>query len=169
MLYVISIINTSIACQVCFANYLLAVIWMEKWELRTSHLEYVKKLLRQISIHSCQCGKQRVIITHRYTSHHWQPHVYCRFSRVHCKQAMNAIYHTARTICPPRYKMKMSCYFLVQDGEKIFSIFTWRFLWLCSCCVLGHCDSKNKDNDWATWMAFSFNRFIVPFSGSVHV
>lgn len=37
---------------------------------------------------------------------------------VHCKQAMNAIYHNARTICPLRYKMKMSCYFLAQDAEK---------------------------------------------------
>lgn len=35
---------------------------------------------------------------------------------------MNAISHNGRTICPLRYRMKMSCYYLLQDTKENFPI-----------------------------------------------
>lgn len=44
--------------------------------------------------------------------------------------------------------MKMSRYYLVQDSEKNFPISPdGNVSWVRSCCILGFCDSENKDDD----------------------
>lgn len=81
---------------------------------------------------------------------------------VHCKLAMNTISHNARTICPLRYKMKMSCYFLVQDSRKYFAISTEENIFrLCSCRILAHCGSEDRDDDRATQIAFLCNHCFI--------